>query len=89
MNEIVMKTLTCPLPVLAKVEEKSHTPVTNALNYAHSTSGRGLCAELCKKRKGIAFADFFLGTSLIISPLASAQTEIMLEHEGNAIISIS
>lgn len=86
MNEIVMKTLT--LLVLAKIEEKSDAPVTNALNYAYSTSGRGLCAELCKKRKGIAFADFFLGTSHHLPASLSAGWNYA-RTRGNAIISIS
>lgn len=86
MNEVVMKTLTYPLLTLARAEVKGDAPVTNAFNYAHSTSRRGLCApnygEKKKERKeeGIAFPDFFSG-SLIISPLPPAQAGIMLEHE--------
>lgn len=79
MNEVVIKTLT--LLALAKAEEKGNAPVTNVLNYAHSTlRGAIICAELCEKEEGIAFSDFFSG-SLIISPLPPIQARIILEHE--------
>lgn len=61
MNEVVMKTLTCPLLVLAKAEEKG-APVTNPLNYAHSTSRRELYAPNYVKKKNIAFSNFFFDT---------------------------
>lgn len=88
MNEIVMKTLTCPLLALAKVEEKSDASVTNALNYAHSISRRGLCAELCKKKKRHRLRRLF-SRHLSHLPASLGADWNYARTRGNAIISIS
>lgn len=90
MNEVVMKTLTCPLLALAKAEEKSDAPVTNALNYAHSTSGRGLYAPnyIYKKKRRHRLLRLFLRLSHHLPAISSTGWNCA-RTRGNAIISIS
>lgn len=82
MNEVIMKTLTCPLLALAKVEEKSDAPVTDTLALrALDLRARIMCRIIWREKKNALPSPIFFSASLIISPLASAQAGIMLEHE--------
>jgi len=82
MNEIIMKTL------LAKAEEKGNAPVTNALNYMHSTSRRGLYAPNYVKKGRHRLPRLFLRLSHHL-PATSGTGWNYVRTRGNAIISIS